>query len=298
MPALRFVLLVPVLAAAAVAAGSARSEPARPLPFFYDLYTFRGPGGSTEVVSSFAVEAGNLETEHAGGAIRYRFSVTLVLADTVLRTVSNTHDTVYVDVGRRFPDEHLLFTHVTVAAPPSRTTRQRMIMIDATSPGIGQLYTETIPIPDYGGSQLMLSDIAFGRPDATIGWKRGDAILGILPTTRFPPAEFDIYYEVYNLPAGNDYRTEIAIERTDSAAPAAEPIRLRFAGESSTQLDGVLPQLRRVDASLSRGSYRLTVTITDLVSGTSVTRSRPFDVLGEERGATAVSAFRRTHSGR
>ncbi|HEX2167496.1 MAG TPA: hypothetical protein VHG09_09730, partial [Longimicrobiales bacterium] len=34
------------------------SDIVRPLPFFYDLYSFRGRDGRTEVVSAFAVEAG------------------------------------------------------------------------------------------------------------------------------------------------------------------------------------------------------------------------------------------------
>lgn len=289
---LRRLALLPLLAVAAAA-------PSPPLPFFYDLYTFRGPGGSTEVVTSFAVEAGHLETERANGALRYRFSVTLVLADSTRKTVSNTHDTVYVDVQRPLEDEHLLYTHVSLTAPPSRTTRHRVLMMDATAPGIGQLYTEPFPIPDYRGSRLMLSDIAFGNPHAEGGWERGDVTLAILPTTAFPPAAFDIYYEIYNLPHGHEYRTEIAIERTDSAdAAPMEPIRLRFTGEAAPREDGTLAELRRVDASLSRGSYTMTVTITDLVTDETMQRARAFDVLGEERGATRVSAWRRTHSGR
>jgi hypothetical protein len=56
---------------------AASREDSRPLPFFYDLYTFRGSGGATAVVGAFAVEAGELETEDADGRVRYRFSVTL-----------------------------------------------------------------------------------------------------------------------------------------------------------------------------------------------------------------------------
>jgi hypothetical protein len=123
--------------------------------------------------------------------------------------------------------------------------------------------------------------------------------LGILPTSRFPPDEFDIYYEIYNLPRNHDYTTEIAIERTGPGdEPAMEPVRLRFSGESSPGRDGVVAELRRVDASLARGSHRLTVTITDLVTGETASRTRALEVLGDQRGATRVAAFRRTHSGR
>ncbi|MGH7448090.1 MAG: hypothetical protein ACRELT_11050 [Longimicrobiales bacterium] len=273
----------------------------RPLPFFYDLFTFRGRGGSTAIVTAFAVEAGKLETETADRRVRYRFSVTLVLADTALGSVSNTHDTVFVDVRRPLADDHLLYTHVEVLAPPSGTTRQRVIMTDATQPGIGQLYSDRFPIPDYSGNHLMLSDIALGQPDARTGWRRGDVTLALLPTTQFPSSAFDVYYEIYNLPAGHHYTTEIVIERADRSgtgrAPEAEPVRLRFGGESAAGPDAMLPELRRVESSLSRGSYRLTVNITDLNTGATASRSRAFEVRGWERGATMVAALPSAHGG-
>jgi hypothetical protein len=226
--------------------------------------------------------------------VRYRFSVTLVLADTAERSVSNTHDTVYVRVPRRMPDEHVLYTHVQVLAPPSHTTLQRVIMTDATTPGIGQLYTDAFPIPDYSGSQLMLSDIALGQPGATSGWRRRGVTLALLPTSQFPSSAFDVYYEIYNLPAGNEYVTEIAVQRAEHAARDEEPVRLRFAGESAAARDAVQAELRRVEASLTRGSYRITVTITDQVTGAQATRSRSFEVRGAGARATMVHALPQT----
>jgi hypothetical protein len=287
----RAALITLLVAAAAASGGSALAFVTAPLPFFYDLYTFRGVNGGTAVISSFAVEAGRLATEDADGRDRYRFSLTLVLADTVRRTVSKTHDTVFVDVDRPFPDQHLLYTHVEVTAPPSRNTRHRVIVMDAIKAGVGQLYTEPFPIPDYSGTRLMLSDLVLGRPGAETGWERGGSTLGILPSTRFPPDVFDVYYEIYNLPAGHEYTTEIAIERP---GPDTEPIRLRFSGESGAGPDGLLPELRRVDAQLSQGAHRLTVTVTDLATGEMATRSRSFLVQGSARSATRVHALRRT----
>lgn len=264
---------------------------ARPLPFLYDLYTFRGRGGSTAVVSAFAVEAGHLETEKAGSDARYRFSVTLVLVDTVLRSVSDTHDTVFVDVGRPLPDEHFLHTHVEVPARPSAHVRHRVIMNDATRPGVGQLYSQPFEIPDYTGDQLMLSDIAFGSPGMHTGWRRGDVTLALLPTRQFPATPFDVYYEVYNLPAGHSYTTEIAIaEVNDGRRPVRDPVRLRFADESAAGPDHMLPELRRIESALPAGRYLLTVTITDLVAQRSATRSRPLEVRAWHRGATMVAA--------
>ncbi|MFH1763619.1 MAG: hypothetical protein ABIF09_05435 [Gemmatimonadota bacterium] len=267
----------------------------RPLPFFYDLYTFRGEGGRTTAVAAFAVEAGELETERVGDNNRYRFSVTLLLADTALRSVTNRHDSVFVDLPRRVRDEHLLATHIEVQAPPSRDIKQSFYMIDATEAGIGQVYWEYTRIPDYNGTELMLSDVAFGQPDAQIGWERGGATLALLPTRQLPSRGFDVYYEIYNLPAGNPYTTEFTAERvavsSSETAEDREPIRLRFHGESTASADGTLPELRRMGGSFGKGSYRITVTIEDLTTGKTASRSRTLEVQTSGRGATMVPAL-------
>ena len=269
--------------------------PVRPLPFFYDLYTFRAEGGRTTVVTAFAVEAGELKTERVGDNDRYRFSVTLLLADTALRSVTNRHDRVFVDLPRRMHDEHVLYTHIEVQAPPSNTIRQSVFMTDATEAGIGQLYWKYIRIPDYSGTELMLSDVALGQPDAQIGWERGEVTLALLPTGQIPSRAFDVYYEIYNLPAGNPYTTEITVERVAGSsrktAEDREPIRLRFAGESTATAEGTLPVLRSVGARFEKGSYRITVTIDDLATGKTASRSRTFEVQTSGRGATMVPAL-------
>ena len=76
----RLLTLLCALIAATAAAGHGTAT--QPLPFSYDLYAFRGAGDSTAVVATFAVPAGHLERESYEGGTRYRFDVTLVLADT------------------------------------------------------------------------------------------------------------------------------------------------------------------------------------------------------------------------
>lgn len=268
---------------------------ARPLPFFYDLYTFRGRDGATAVVAAFAVPAGRLEREAVDGEVRYRFDVTLVLADTARRTVFRTDDSVFVRVPRPLGGAHLLYTHIEVQAPPSTTTQQRVIMSDATTPGIGQLYKTHFPIPDYSGTSLQLSDLALGQPGAQAGWRRGDATLALLPTSEFPGTSFELYYEVYNLPPGNPYTTQITIEPMDdaraSAAGDGTGVHLHFAGVSAARPDGMLPELRHVEASVHRGRHRITVTVTDEATGRTASRSRVLHVRSWRRGATMVAAL-------
>lgn len=284
-------------AALTVFAGAGEAASVHPLPFFYDLYTFRGPGAETSVVAAFAVPAGRLEREGVGDEVRYRFDVTLVLADTARRSVSRADDSVFVSFPRALGGGHLLYTFVEVQTPPSVSTVQRVIMTDATTPGVGQLYDSYFPIPDYSGTHLMVSDIALGLPGAEDGWRRGDVELGLLPSGQFPTSSFEVYYEIYNLAAGTSYTTEVFVERVDDdgiVIPSEDPpVRLRFTGESGAGSDGVLPELRRVETALERGRYRITVRITDDITMDSASRSRLFEVEGWERGATLVRAMPR-----
>lgn len=279
---------------AAPASSGARGSPFRPLPFSYDIYTFRGEGSRTTVVAAFAVEAGNLETTSVGANKRFRFSVNLVLADTVLRSVTNRHDTVSAELPRRLSDEHLLYTHIEVQAPPSDDVQQRLTVIDATEAGIGQMYTEPTRVPDYSGPELMLSDVALGRPEVSSGWTRGETTLALLPTSRFPSSAFDVYYEIYNLPVGNSYTTVVTVERVEGpsggGSQGREPVQLHFTGESAATADGTLAELRRVETSLAEGSYRITVAVEDLGTGRTASRSRTFQIQDSWRGATMVPA--------
>jgi hypothetical protein len=280
-------------------AGTVEAAVPGPLPFLYDLFTFRGDARSTVVVAAFAVHAGRLETEESERDVRYRFDVTLVLADTALRSVSRTDDSVFVGARRPLPGEHLLFTHIEVQARPSATTLQRVIMTDATTPGVGQLYSSPFPIPDYSGDHLMLSDIALGQPGAQAGWQRGDVTLALLPTGEFPGSSFDVFYEIYNLPPGHRYTTRITVRaaRTPDDERAADEgeVGLRLAGAAPAGSNGLIRELKRVDSSLGRGRYRITVVVTDEETGASASRTRTFQVREDGQGATLVAALPRTN---
>jgi hypothetical protein len=267
------------------------SPAAAPLPFFSDLYTFRDDAGGTTVVASIAVEARRLQRERAEGQSRYRFDVRFVLADTLTREVSNTEDSVYLSMPLALRGAHLLHTYVEVQAEPSRSTLQRVVVTDATRPGTGQLYSSPFPIPDYSGRELMLSDVAFGLPDATGGWTRRGVTLALLPTSQFPASAFDVYYEIYNLRAGTPYETELSIQPLDDDGDAeGRAVRTVFSGESAAREDDSVAELRRIESALPRGRYRFTVSVRDRILGDVAERSRDFEVRDWGGGATLVEA--------
>lgn len=263
----------------------------RDLPFDYGIHTFRGEEGRTTVIAAVAVPVSELRRESHDGELRYRFDVRFVLADPDKGAVTESIDSVFLSVDRPLSRRHLLHTVIELPdAPPSSTTEQRIVVTDATRPGVGQLYLTPFPTPDYRGTELMLSDLAFGLPDTPPGWTRRGVGLALLPPSRFPERAFDIYYEVYNLPPNRPYETEIAIQRLDDDDEDSV-VRARFSGESASDPDGILGELRRVESPLERGRHRITVTVTDLRDGRQTSQSRVVDVTGWQRGTTMVRAL-------
>ena len=267
----------------------------RPLPFFYDLYSFRGDEGNTTVVAAFAVPVRRLGREWHERQARYRFDVALVLADTARHTVTRTDDSVYVSVPQQLSGDHLLYTHVEVQTLPSNGTVQRVTMSDAARPGTGQLYSTEYVIPDYSGTHLMISDVAMGQPNPRAGWTRDDVTLALLPTSQFPGSSFELFYEIYNLPAGSIYTTRVAIAPVDEGGSlvvgADGVVDASFSATSEAEDGAAQAEFRTVDARIQKGTYRITIEITDEGSGESATQFKNFEVRGPGRGATMVPAL-------
>jgi hypothetical protein len=265
---------------------------AQDLDFHYDLHTFRGEEGGTTIVAAVAVPAEELQRERRANGIRYRFDVRFVLADRDRRTVVETIDSVFLRVPFALARRHILHTVVEIRdARPSATTEQRIVVTDAARPGVGQMHLAPFPTPDYSGSELMLSDLAFAMPDGRSGWSRRGFTLALLPTSQFPEGAFDVYYEVYNLPRGTPYETEIAIEPLGAEVlQEGQIVAARFSEESTAEPDGSLGVLRRVESALPQGRYRITVTVRDSLHDRVATRSRMVDVVGWRPGTTIVRA--------
>jgi len=259
----------------------------RDIPFLYDLYTFRGREHKTTVVAAFAVPAKSLNPIEQNGRVFYRLDVSLILADTALGTVSRTDDSTRIARAERLRDRDMLRTHIEVEMPPSASTLQRVIVSDPSEPGVGQLYHGPFRIPDYSGDKLMLSDIALAEPGPQGHWKRGNVRLSLVPTNEFRGGSFNVFYEIYNLPAGTNFTTEVHIQRTRPSTGDRirelfggnqGEIRFRFAGQSTADETGTMQELRRVDAGLGPGDYRLSITVRNLATGEEATTTRRFSI--------------------
>jgi GWxTD domain-containing protein len=254
-----------------VGSDSDRPNFTKDLPFYFDLYTFRGIEGRTNVVAAVAVPVERLQKTVAALSPSYRVDLSLILVDTASRRVVRQDDSVALATTRAFKNDDLFRMHVEVAVPPSRTTLQRVIVSDPSEPGIGQLYGGPFPIPDYSVGKLMMSDIVLAEPRVDGRWRRGNVALALVPTGRFKGGSFRVFYEIYNIEKNSAYTTEIEIEPVQRSAGqrikelfgSKSKISLKFDGVALDVQDGVLQELRQVEAPLSPGRYRMRISVRD-----------------------------------
>src|SRR6266705_5022250 len=108
------------------------------------------------------------------------------------------------------------------------------------------------------------------------------------PLSRFPEGSAaELYYEVYGLGRGAPYHTVVRLER-EGHRSLFGAIRGLFGGgraavllEFDAAAEGRVTRVHRAVAlrDVAKGTYRLTVVITDLASGVSATQTRRFQVV-------------------
>ena len=269
-----------------LATDSDRPNFTKELPFYFDLYTFRADQGRTAVLAAVAVSAERLNRPARFENAQYRIDISLILADTATKRVIRQDDSVMLGTLRALGANDLFRLHVEVAAPPSPSTVQRVIVSDPTEPGIGQLYGGPFPIPDYSGPKLMLSDIVLAEPGVSGQWQRGEVALALVPTGYFKGGSFNVFYEIYNITPNAQYSTEIEIEPMRRSAGdkikglfgGKNKMTLRFEGAATNVHDTALQELRRVEAPLPPGQYRLRVMVKDLETQQTARSERGFAV--------------------
>ena len=247
------------------------------LPFAFDLHTFRGAGGTTELLLSAAVPAAALrETADAAGRRMRAVTLALAVVDTQTSTVTRGDA-----IARALADT--VHAHVIVSPPAARDAAIRVLARDGGEPRAGRLRGRGFTIPAYTGDTLMISDVLLAAPASTgrdtSGWERGGARLALAPGAAFDAAGFRVFAEIYNLPMGESYVTEVRVEREGGGVTGAirrlfgggSAVRLRFEEAASPDADGVVRVLRDVRSDLAAGDYVLTLRIVP-ANGSAVER--------------------------
>ena len=228
---------------------AARPRFNKPLTLFHDIATFRGRG-CTDVVYSVAAPVPS-------------YRLTLAVADTF------TWDTQTIDsvvVGAVQSGDYLRSTGVFCTAPDHNSYVRITAVADSAT---GVTAGGEVRIPDYSGASLMMSDMLFANTQDG-GFVRGAARLSLVPPRQFREGDpFRIFYELYNLPAGRNYRTEITLTTVDSnffARLFKGRTRTTVTFEGVAEGANVVQELRTIVPQIEAGEAEVFVKVTDLVT--------------------------------
>jgi hypothetical protein len=105
----------------------------------------------------------------------------------------------------------------------------------------------------------MISDVVLGSAVEGGNFTRGGRRVALLPFAHSVDGRFRVFYEIYNLPRGTQYRTQLLVEK--NGGTAQDGLRLEFNDESTPDNDGVVRVLRTMGTELKPGRYRLTLRV-------------------------------------
>jgi len=259
------------------------------LPFYYDLYTFRGADGDADVTAAIAVPATHLSPRDAGGQFIYSVGISLIVIDTIQKTVTRSDTVLNLRSQRRLGAGEHVRLHASLDAAPTLNSMYRLIVRDMAADARGQLYGGPAPAVSFTKPGLMISDLVLAEP-GTGSWTRGNVSLALVPPRQFREGEpLNLFYELYNLPAGAQYRTEIVLAPAQTSAlsrirklfgGSGGTIRLNFDGTADPDSrTGAVQELREVTAALKPGRYKLSVTVTNVQTEETASAEKVFLVL-------------------
>jgi hypothetical protein len=245
----------------AVATESSIRTFATDLPLAYDLLAFRGADG-TELTAALALPAEAI-LDNARFALRFNASIQWQTANGSVRRDS----ALLVPLTRELPAGAVISIQLLTRLTPGDSVPY-WLTVETANGTRGRQIGGARRIPDFSGSTLLMSDIVLAQPDRRGTWRRGAAQLALVPNGAFTAdAPFTVFYEVYNLAAGEEFRTQLHIERID-------PIVERLLRGRKTSFDvsfnteatldvgtNAVQEQRKIETSLAPGRYRLRVTV-------------------------------------
>lgn len=263
------------------------------LPFYYDLYAFRGRGGMTDVTAAAAIPGTSLFSQSIGTQFIYSIEASLIFIDTVTDEITRK-DSVFTYLSSRLlgDNEHLRMT-MDMSIRHAKSGVHRIVLRDRVNPGVGQLYGGPSDLKNYTGEGLMLSDIILAESEDG-AWQRGDAKLGLVPPRQFEEKKpLKLFYEIYNLPPDASYRTEILMSPVEGATAFGRLKKLFGGSDGTVQLafDGITPsntlgtiqELKQVSTEMKPGKYRIVVRVINQDNGQSVRSETLFVVSGKKK---------------
>ena len=237
----------------------------------------------------FAIPADRLDPQPAGDGegVRYPLEFRVVISDSSDRVVANL-DTVRV-FGARQPLRKPSYLTGRLAIPVPAGRYQYRLLVRSVDGGAGDLLVEPLTVERLEPQRFAVSDLVVGRAGSGLVWfsPAGDTV-ALNPLQRFPEGSaVNLYYEIYGLATGTPYHTVVRLERDGGRSVFGAIGRLFGGGRSPVLLEFDAPatgSITRVQRGIelrdvSKGTYRLSVVISDPATRTSVTREQRFQVV-------------------
>jgi GWxTD domain-containing protein len=248
-------------------------------------------GGQTLHVV-FAVPGERLSGEPAregqGGGLLYPLHFRVLVSDSADRIVARL-DTLRIFGARQALRQPAYLTgRLALAVPPGRY-HYRLLVTTPDGTAGDLVRQDSLDVRTLSGASFAVSDVVVGREGSGLVWvSAGDDTVRLNPLSRFPEGSAaELYYEVYGLARGASYHTVVRLER-EGHRSLFGAIRGLFGGSGAAVLlafdaaaEGPVTRVHRAVAlrDVAKGTYRLTVVISDPASGASATRTRRFQVV-------------------
>ena len=269
------------------------------LEYAFDAVTFRAEGGATELDLSYSIPVWQFGDVSDGRGARTSLDHLVTLRDSTM-SPEFSHEFGFGPFDR--PKRMMIESHVkvpvytlpaSVVAAPGRFTLAVQVR-DEASQRIG-VYRKPVILSDYSGDELLISDLKLATLIAPSG-VQGPFVRKGLNITPNPGRLYIrenpvyVYYEVYNLTPDREKKTAYEIlyeiQPADGSAPRGwsargqrdmQTVMMAFSGAGNSAEDREYTSLDT--SGLPRGEYVLTVTLTDLNGGSSVSKSANFLVM-------------------
>ena len=235
----------------------------------------------------FAIPADRLDPQPAADGVRYPLEFRVIVSDSSERVVADL-DTVRV-FGARLALRRPSYLTGRLAIPVPAGSYQYRLLVRSVDGGAGELLVEPLTVERLAPQRFAVSDLVVGREGSGLVWfsPAGDTVR-LNPLQRFPEGSaVNLYYEIYGLAPGTPYHTVVRLEREGGRSVFGSIGRLFGGGRSPVLLEFDAPStgsITRVQRGLelrdvSKGTYRLSVIITDPATGTGITRVQRFQVV-------------------
>jgi len=237
----------------------------------------------------FAVPAGRLAPTAGadGSGARYPLHFRLVVADSAGRPVARL-DTLRVFTAREpLRGSSYLVGRLALEVPPG-ALRYRLLISTPDGTGGDLIARDSLVVPRLEGRRFTASDLVMGREGSGLVWTRARDTVLLNPLDRVPEGgTVELYYEVYGLTRASPYHTVVRLERVGGRSlfgrlfgGGRAPVLLEF----DAAADGPVTRVHRGVAlgDAGRGTYRLSVTVTDPLTEQTVTRTRRFEVVARQ----------------